>query len=98
MPTVTLTGADSFRRFKRSRAAGCDFILAVLRYPIAWSIAGGLTTPAVAIFLVACVEHAFADFARIPYYDGAARRELEEMLDDLKDLTRELAPLFETTG
>ena len=46
-----------------------------------------LTTPAVAIFLVACVEHAFADFARIPYYDGAARRELEEMLDDLKDLT-----------
>jgi hypothetical protein len=45
-------------------------------------------TPMATRILIARLEQAFAIFARVPYNDARAQRELEQLMDGLEDLTR----------
>jgi hypothetical protein len=58
-----------------------------LRYRVDWLVACGRKAPAAVRRLFARLEQAFANFARVPYHDARTLRELEQMLDDLEDLT-----------
>jgi len=49
------------------------------------SIAAGVReAPAAICLLVSQLEQAFAGFAKVPYHDASMRRELEQLLDDLR--------------
>jgi hypothetical protein len=59
----------------------------LLRYRVNSIAACVRKAPAAMRFLVFRLEQAFAGFAKVPYHDASTRRELEQLLDDLEDLT-----------
>lgn len=87
MRGVALMGSAGFRRLRRSRASTRHGARSGLRYRVDWLVACGRKVPAAVRALYSRLEQAFANFAQVPYHDARTLRELEQMLDGLKDLT-----------
>ena len=85
MGSIRLKSSGSARHFGRSRAAVCDRAGSALGYGVAWLVGCGRASPARIRTLIARLEQAFAEFARVPYHDARSMRELEQVFDDLKD-------------
>jgi hypothetical protein len=85
--SATFMGADAFRRFTRSRAFAHHGARGGLRYRVDWLVACGCQAPAAVRILCFRLEQIFVNFARVPCHDVRALRELEQILDDLEDLT-----------
>jgi hypothetical protein len=58
-----------------------------LRYRVDWLVGCGHKAPAAVRRLFARLEQAFAKFAQVPCHDARTLRELEQMLDDIEELT-----------
>jgi hypothetical protein len=84
---VELMGFAEFRRLGRSRASTRHGTRGGLRYRVHWLVACGRKAPAAVRALYSRLEQAFANFAQVPNHDVRTLRELEQMLDDLEDLT-----------
>ena len=87
MSGLTLPGTDSFRRFRWSRIAISEDAYTLLRCHVNSIAARVCKAPAAMRLLVSRLEQAFAGFAKVPYHDASMRLELEQLLDDLDDLT-----------
>jgi hypothetical protein len=84
---VALMGSAGFRRLRRSPASTRHGVRSGLRYRVDWLVACGHKAPAAVRALYSRLEQVFANFAQVPYRNTRTLRELEQMLDDLEDLT-----------
>jgi len=80
-------GSNGLRRFRRSRASTRHGARSGLRYRVDWLAACVRKAISAVRALHSRLEQAFANFAQVPYHGARTLRELEQMLDDLEDLT-----------
>jgi hypothetical protein len=85
--SVTFMGAEGFRRFTQSRTLTRHGARGGLRFPVDWFVACERKAHGAVRGLCARLEQTFADFARVPHRGARTLRELEQMLDDLEDLS-----------
>jgi hypothetical protein len=84
---IALMGSNGFRQCRRSRACTRHGARSRLRYRVEWLAACVRRAPASVRAFHSLLEQALADFAQVPYHGARTLRELEQMLDDLADLT-----------
>jgi hypothetical protein len=84
---VALAGTNGSRQCRRSRSSTRHGARSSLRHRVDWLAASVRRAPASVSTFCFLLEQAFANFAQVPYHGARTLRELEQMLDDLEDLT-----------
>ena len=83
-----LMGSGNFRRFRRLLPGMGRGVHSMFQCRIDWIAACVRKSRETVRILVARLERAFSNFAQVPYHDVRARREFEELLDELEDFVR----------